>query len=157
MSHWQLVYHAVWSTKERKPLITPDMEQIIYGFMRAKACELGGVVFAINGVADHVHMVVAIPPSISVADFIGQVKGVTSAKYNSRLGEGMSRLQWQGEYGVFSFDAKRLPGIVAYVENQKEHHAKSTLIQPLERWEDGGVRTVSKEAAPQLAKGRSSL
>ena len=75
MPYWQLFYHLVWSTKNRQPFLTPSVEPIIFGFLRSKAIALGGVVFAINGMFDHVHMLVSIPPRIAVADFVGQVKG----------------------------------------------------------------------------------
>ena len=100
MSYWQLFYHVVWATKGRAPLVTSEIESTVYDFIRGKANDLGGIVFAINGMPDHVHLVAAVPPRIALSDFIGQVKGVTSAKYNKRLGIGMPRLEWQAEYGV---------------------------------------------------------
>ncbi|MBX3011215.1 MAG: IS200/IS605 family transposase [Caldilineaceae bacterium] len=82
MPYCQLSYHLVWSTKQREPRITPEIEPVIYNLLHTKAVGLEGIVFALNGSADHVHMVVAIPPKIAVATCIGQIKGVTSAKFN---------------------------------------------------------------------------
>jgi REP element-mobilizing transposase RayT len=48
MPYWQLFYHIVWSTKDREPLLTPDVEPIIHGFLRSKAIGLEAVVFALN-------------------------------------------------------------------------------------------------------------
>ena len=135
MPYWQLFYHLIWATKLREPLMTPAVAPEIYGFLRSKAIGLGATVFAINGVADHVHMVVAIPPRLAVATFIGQVKGVASAKVN-KAGLTETPFYWQEEYGVFSFDAKRLPNVIAYVEHQQQHHAEQTAIRVLERTED---------------------
>ncbi len=73
MPYWQLFYHIVWATKNREPLLTPDVESIIHGYLRAKAIGLGAVVFALNGVLDHVHLAAAIPPAVAVARFIGQI------------------------------------------------------------------------------------
>lgn len=72
MPHYQLFYHIVRATKHREPLITTDIEAFIYGQIRSKASDLGGIVYAINGVADHVHFVATIPPKIAVAKFVGQ-------------------------------------------------------------------------------------
>ena len=83
MPYWQLFYHIVWSTKDRLPLLTPEIELVIYGFLRSKAIGLGATLFALNGVADHVHMVAAVPPKIAVAKFIGQVNAVASTKFKS--------------------------------------------------------------------------
>ncbi len=77
MPYYRLFYHIVWATKNRESLITPEIEPIIYNFLRGKAIGLGGTVFAINGMEEHTHMVASIPPKIAVATFIGQVKGVT--------------------------------------------------------------------------------
>ncbi len=139
MPYWQLFYHIVWSTKNREPLLTPEIEPMVYGYIKSKAIGLEGVLFALNGVADHLHLVVSIPPKIAVSTFIGQVKGVTSTKFN-KSGIRDQSLFWQEEYGVFSFDRKRLANIVAYVEHQKEHHAQGELIPVLERTDDAGVR-----------------
>src|SRR5215207_7767268 len=102
MSYWRLFYHLVWSTKNREPLLTATLEPLGHEFIRIKAIELNGLVFALNGTENHVHMVVSIPPSVSVMDFIGQVKGASSYKIN-RTGYNQLGFAWQGEYGVFSF------------------------------------------------------
>jgi REP-associated tyrosine transposase len=135
MPYWQLFYHLVWATKNRELLLTPDVEPIVHEFLRDKAIGLGATVFALNGMADHVHLVVAVPPKIAVATFVGQVKGVASAKLN-KLDPIPSRFFWQDEYGAFSLDRKRLPSHIAYVELQKERHAQGTVIPALERTGD---------------------
>lgn len=145
MPYWQLFYHIVWSTKNREPLLTPSIEPIIHGFLRSKAIGLGATVFALNGVEDHVHLVVAIPPKIAVAKFIGQVKAVASTKFN-KAGLSDRPFFWQAEYGAFSFDGKRLPNYIAYVERQKEHHTKGTTIPILERMEGGTSSLILREA-----------
>ncbi len=151
MPYWQLFYHIVWSTKDRLPLLTPDVEAIIHDLLRGKAVGLGATVFALNGVFDHVHLVVAIPPRIAVAKFIGQIKAVASTKFNkSRVSE--VSFFWQEEYGVFSFDGKRLPNYIAYVERQKVHHAQGTIIPILERTDDMAVRFAHETATPYLVE-----
>jgi putative transposase len=144
--YWQLFYHLVWSTKNRQPFLTPSVEPIIFGFLRSKAIALGGVVLAINGMFDHVHMIVSIPPRIAVAEFVGQVKGVASARFN-KGGFAEERFEWQADYRAFSFDGKRLPYLIAYVEKQKEHHAQGSTIAVLERTIDGSVRQ-TRESIP---------
>jgi putative transposase len=146
MPYWQLFYHVIWSTKNREPLLTPDVEPVIYGLVRSKAIGLEAVVFALNGAVDHVHLVAAIPPKIAVAKFIGQVKAVASTKFN-KSGMGGASFFWQEEYGVFSFDGKRLPNYIAYVERQKEHHAQHTTIPILERADDAAVAILREPPA----------
>ncbi len=132
MPYWKLYYHLVWATHEREYWLTPKVEPVVHGFIRSKAVGLGGTVYAVNGIEDHVHVVVAIPPRISVARFTGQLKGVSSSRLN-KSGLLDHTFAWQGEYGAVSFDAKRLPNYIAYVEAQKEHHGRGTTIPALER------------------------
>jgi putative transposase len=146
MPYWQLFYHIVWSTKNREPLLTPDIEPVIHGFLRSKAIGLEAVVFALNGTVDHVHMVAAIPPRIAIARFIGQIKAVASTRFNK---SGRAEVFfWQEEYGVFSFDGKRLPNYIAYVERQKEHHTQHTTIPILERAEGEAVGLLRESVTP---------
>ncbi len=145
MPYWRLFYHLVWTTKNRQPLLTPDLEPMVYGLLRSKAAGLEAIVLALNGVADHVHMVVSVPPKVSLATFIGQVKGVASARVN-QSGQCAVPFYWQEEYGAFSFDGKRLPNYVAYVNNQKQHHRAGTTIPVLERVEEGAPPIVIREA-----------
>ena len=138
MSYCQLFYHVVWATKNREPLITPEIEKVIHGHIRAKALGLGATVFALNGMPDHVHLVASIPPTIAVSKFIGQIKAVCSVKIN-QSGNLETRFGWQDRYGAFTFDKKRLPHIVEYVEHQKEHHRDNAVIPILERVTDSGT------------------
>ena len=105
----------------------------MHNLLRTKAIGLGATVFALNGMAEHVHLVASIPPAIAVAKFIGQVKGTASTRFN-KGGHGAT-IYWQNEYGAFTFDAKRLPNYIAYVERQKEHHAQNNLFVVLEKTE----------------------
>jgi REP element-mobilizing transposase RayT len=144
MSYWQLFYHVVWSTHQRRPLLTAEIEPLIYRYIRFKAGDLGGMVHALNGTQDHTHLVVTIPPKIAVAKFVGQVKGVASARFNKEH-PGASAFAWQSGYGALTFDAKRLPYVIAYVERQKEHHAAQATIPVLERaTDDEVIRTVGE-------------
>ncbi len=145
MPYHQLFYHMVWSTKNRLPLLTAESEAIIHNFLRTKAIGLGATVFAVGGIEDHVHVVASIPPKIAVAKFIGQIKAVASTIFN-KSGCSNTPFFWQKEYGVFSFDAKRLPNYIAYVERQKEHHAQGTTIPILERTTNGGVKLIREES-----------
>ena len=134
MSYHQLFYHLVWATKHRAPLITPDFEPALHSWIRAKAIDLGAMIFALNGMADHVHLVASIPPTLAVSKFVGQVKGASSARVN-RSGSLSTTFAWQDRYGAFTFDKKRLSRVVAYVERQKEHHGERSTIAALERVE----------------------
>jgi REP element-mobilizing transposase RayT len=146
MPYWRLFYHLVWATKNREPTLTAQVEPIIHGYLRQKAIGLGATVFALNGDVDHVHVVASIPPKIAVAKFVGQIKAVASTKFN-KSGVQERPFFWQSEYAAFSFDGKRLPNYIAYVERQKEHHAQSTTIPILERVSGDGVVRIGETQA----------
>jgi len=150
MPYWRLFYHLVWATKNRLPLISPELEPVIYDLLRVKAVGLDATVFAINGIADHVHCVVAIPPALAIAKFVGQIKGVASTRVNTQLAISGRNFAWQESYGAFSFDGKRLPYIVDYVQNQKQHHAGQGLIPVLERTDDSAVQLLREEPSIYL-------
>ncbi len=143
MPYWQLYYHLIWATKNRQPMLLPQFEDAIYGYLRDKAISLGAIVYAIGGIEDHIHMVVSIPPKIAVAKFIGQMKAVASIKFN-RSDISDTPFFWQEEYSAFSFDKKRLPNYVAYVKNQKQHHVNQTTISILERLDDSKVQLMDE-------------
>jgi putative transposase len=132
MSYYRLFYHFVWATKDRLPLITNANREPIYATIRAKTTELHGIVHALNGMDDHVHLVVTIPPSTTLSTFIGQVKGSSSHLANQISSAAFA---WQGEYGVMSVSESHLPRVVRYVVMQQQHHTADTLDERLERCE----------------------
>ncbi|HEY75204.1 MAG TPA: IS200/IS605 family transposase, partial [Thermoflexia bacterium] len=120
MAYWRLFYHFVWTTKDRRPLITPRIQQPLYRAIGSKAVDLGGIVHAIGGTEDHVHLVVSVPPKMSLSTFIGQVKGSSSHFINHEIRPEFS-FAWQSEYGVLSFGERSLGRVVQYVHLQMQH------------------------------------
>ena len=135
MPYWKCFYHVVWATKYREPSILPAYEQVIFHAIRQQAEESGCTVLAVNGVADHVHVALEIPPGLAVATCIGRLKGAASRAVNTSF-ERETRFHWQTGYGVVSFGESALPKIIAYVNGQKEHHARQQLNDYLERAAD---------------------
>lgn len=136
MPFWRCYYHIVWATKNRESLITPEIEMVIFHVAQTKTTELECRLFAINGVADHVHVAVNIPPKLAVSDWVRQVKGATSHEINARYAGAERHFAWQSGYGALTFGAKALDYVVSYVEKQKEHHAQKQVEGYLERIEE---------------------
>lgn len=135
MPYWKLFYHVVWSTKYRLPLIDPAWEEDLYGYMWGKATALECIPHAINGTADHTHVVISIPPKLAIATVIGQLKGASSHCTNQILVADRS-FAWQTEYSVFSFSERSLVPVVEYVNNQKRHHAEQSINMKMESCEE---------------------
>jgi putative transposase len=108
MPYWRTFYHKVWTTKHRAPLITPDLETVIFPSIAHRTRELGAVVYALNGVADHVHLVTAIPPRLAVAPFIGELKGRSSFIVGTKLNVVFA---WQAGYGCIRSARNICPGL----------------------------------------------
>jgi putative transposase len=134
MALWRLYYHLIWATKERQPLIKLELEAPLYNYIIGKADAKSCIVHAIGGIEDHLHLVVSIPPHISIADFVKNIKGSSAYYINNNLVSPQSnKFAWQEGYGVFSLGSKQLEQAIIYVQNQKTHHLQKTAIASLER------------------------
>jgi putative transposase len=131
MPYWKCYYHVVWATKYRQPIIIPAYEKVIVAAIEEKCKEQGVALLAANMVSDHVHIGVAIPPSMSVAKFVGSVKGAAARAINTSF-ERDTKFHWQGGYGVMSFGETALDKVKEYIANQKQRHANSDLNSYLE-------------------------
>ena len=141
--------HIVWHCKNSSPLLTPQIEPIAHRFLRKRIIETpGAFVHEIGGIETHVHIAVTVPPTLLISEFIGQLKGGTSHDVNQQIGR-EKVLEWQTGYGVVSFGTRRLDWVVDYIRNQREHHAKGTVHDRLERItqdDDGLVGLVAQAA-----------
>jgi putative transposase len=132
MPFHKLYYHFIWGTKNRLPIILPEFESELHRAIAAKSIDLEGFVYAIDGIEDHVHLAVSVPPKIALSRFIGEIKGNTSHFVNYVIKPDLE-FYWQEEYGVLSFGEKNLSAIVKYIHNQKHHHAGGTVQSQLEQ------------------------
>jgi putative transposase len=129
MSRWSLYYHFVWGTKGRESLINPERETLLQRGLRATCQKNEIIVHAIGMMADHLHLAASVPPELAIAKAAQLLKGSSTAFLNrSNDAAWAEKFAWQHEYGVFSFSERSLDDVVAYVLNQKEHHANNQLI-----------------------------
>ena len=129
MSYWRLYYHFVWATKERTPLITLEVEEVLFGYLIGKAHSIKSIVHAVDGTENHIHLVASVPPSVALSDFVARLKGSSSHHLNKIRKHAFF---WQGGYGVISFGEKQLEWVVKYVNDQKQHHTEYTALARLE-------------------------
>ena len=123
--------HLVWATWDRLPLITPGMEQPLYNAMAAKCEEMHCQPLAIGGMPDHVHVLVSIPTTISIAEVVKGIKGSTSHLMTHVVAPDVP-FKWQGLYGAFTVSKSGVERVMVYIRAQKAHHAEQTLIGDLE-------------------------
>jgi REP element-mobilizing transposase RayT len=116
-------------------LIEPQFEQTLYRVRGAKVTDLEGIVHAIGGVRDHVHLAASVPPKFALSTFIGQIKASAAHFVNHEIRPGYG-FYWQDEYGVVSFGERQLGWVVRYVHDQALHHAQGSAIGRLECMSD---------------------
>jgi putative transposase len=129
MSWWQLYYHVVWATRGREPLIVQSIEPLVHRQLRLIAQHQHVTVHAVGGTDDHIHMAITIPPTLAVATAMKHIKGVSSHDMSLEIG---GTFGWQADYGINTFSERHLPRVVAYIENQRRHHADQTLWPAIE-------------------------
>ena len=115
-----LTVHLVFSTKDRLPLMTTPVRDQLFPYMGGVVRGLAGTIISVGGMPDHVHLVVRLPTSLSVADVVRTVKTNTSKWMNGRV-TGI-KFGWQRGYGAFSVSQSALPAVIDYVRNQERHH-----------------------------------
>ncbi len=123
--------HLVWATWDREPLITPDIERPLHRVIASEVQKMGCTLLAINSVPDHVHLLVRMPSTITIAQLVKQLKGVSSHFVNAHLNPKYP-FKWQGFYGAFSVSRWDVDRIMGYIRRQKEHHQVGTLYSELE-------------------------
>lgn len=122
--------HVVFATKERCPLITQEFRPELHAYMAGIVRNLDCHLYALDGVADHCHLIIDLHPSLALADFANQLKS-NATKWARRDG-GQRDFYWQRGYGAFSMNQESLERAIQYVRNQEKHHAQTTFRDELE-------------------------
>jgi putative transposase len=105
--------------------------------MNEEVKKRGGWLILHNAMPDHTHMLVRLPPTVRISDFLGEVKGAAAYRVNHDL-RPKFKLRWQEGYGILSLRRAELPKVSRYIDQQEEHHRKGTLSALLERMEIEG-------------------
>ena len=122
-SFHQNIAHIIFSTKNRLPLITADIESGLHAYLGGIIRELKGTALCINGTADHVHIPGKTPKMTSDSDFMRTLKA-NSTGWVKRKEPSMRTFAWQEGYGWFSVSASNVAAVKNYIAGQKEHHRK---------------------------------
>ena len=119
-----LLVHIVFSTKNRTPWISPDLRKELYPYLGAIVRNAGGVPIQIGGIDDHVHALIVLPRTMSVAQMVEKVKTASSKWMKTK---GVPKFAWQGGYGAFSIGRSERDAVVAYIRGQEAHHKKRSF------------------------------
>jgi putative transposase len=121
-THQQLLYHIVFSTKNRQRSLTDGFRDEVFAYMTGIAKNQGGFAIRVGGFYDHVHLLVRIPAKLSVSDFVGTLKS-NSSKHINDTSELLRKFGWQDGFGAFTVSVSQKNRVVEYIANQIAHHA----------------------------------
>jgi putative transposase len=114
--------HLVFSTKERRRLITEESRPRLWAYLAGVCKKQRIFVHEIGGMEDHIHMLIEIPLVLAFSDAIQEIK-TSSSRWMGRS------FAWQRGFGVFGVSASNLRAVVRYIRNQEQHHRKMTYDQ----------------------------
>ena len=118
-TYTKLIYHIVFSTKERAPLITEEIRDRLYEYFGGVIRGERGSVLEIGGVADHVHILARFGAAVAVSEMVQRIKGSSSHWMNARP---ESWFAWQNGYGAFTVSESQVATLRRYIRHQEEHH-----------------------------------
>ncbi|MEP6705489.1 MAG: IS200/IS605 family transposase [Acidobacteriota bacterium] len=121
MSYTNLLYHIVFGTKRRQPFIHHDIKNRLHAYMGGTVRGLGGIALEINGIEDHVHLLVKLKPTIRFSDFLRDLKSNSSSWVKDN---GVPAFGWQRRYGAFTVSESQCDVVRRYIQNQEQHHKR---------------------------------
>lgn len=122
-TYTQIFLHIVFAVKDRESLLRPDIQEELYTYLAGACKNRTHHPIAINGTADHVHMLIGFCPTESLASFVQSIK-IESSKWLKRE-KGIRNFAWQTGYAAFSYSKSLLPQVETYIAHQKEHHSRN--------------------------------
>jgi putative transposase len=122
----KLIYHVVFATKRRTPLIKGELQTRLYDYLGGIIRGRSGHLVEVGGVADHIHLLVHLSPKFAVSDVIRDIKGSSSAWVNlEKLSE--QHFEWQKGYSAFTVSFSGNDSVQNYIRKQEEHHQRRFL------------------------------
>ncbi len=118
--------HIIFSTKHREPLIYQPVQNELYSYIGGICKEMECYPIKIGGYIEHIHILCMLSKKIALMKLLEEVKS-HSSKWMKTKGTAMKNFYWQNGYGAFSVNPSEVDKVIAYIENQSEHHKKRTF------------------------------
>lgn len=122
--------HVVFSTKERRRIITPVLQAQLWPYLGGIARNNKMKALKIGGVEDHVHILMSLPATLDIAKAVQLLKG-SSSKWVHETFPDQQAFEWQAGYGAFSIGISGMADTLIYIENQAEHHKRISFQEEL--------------------------
>ena len=127
-TYTKLMYHIVFSTRERMPLITEEIRNRLYPYLGGVIRGEKGSLMEVGGVADHVHILARLGAAVAVSEMVKRIKGSSSHWLSQETG---SWFAWQTGYGAFTVSESQVAVVRRYIRNQEEHHKRVSFKEEL--------------------------
>ena len=122
----QIYIQVVFAVKGRESLISKQWEEELYKYITGIISNKGQKLIAINGMSDHIHILIGMKPSCCLSDLVREIKKSSNAFINEKKFTNF-KFEWQKGYGAFSYSHSSLDNVIAYIQNQKEHHKNKSF------------------------------
>lgn len=132
-TYTKLLTHVVFSTKERLPLIEYEIKPRLFAYLGGITRELGGTALIVGGTNDHVHLLIALPPTLALSEVVKKVKANSSRWMHA---QNYPNFEWQRGFGAFSVSAANIEGVKNYIANQEQHHARFSFREEFVKFLD---------------------
>ncbi len=121
-THTNLIYHIIFGTKERRPLIDNDIREHLLKYITGIIANYGGKTIAINCTADHVHILVSLGADKALSEIVRAIKANSSKFIHEKFPSHL--FQWQSGYAAFTVSHSQADSIIKYIGGQAEHHRR---------------------------------
>lgn len=132
----KLYVHLVFGVKYRECLLDKSWRTDLYKYITGIIQKQNHLLIVVNGVEDHIHILIAMRPHQSLSDLVRDVKACSSKWINDK-GVLPNSFHWQSLFGAFSYSPKDVPNVVRYIKNQEAHHSKDKFTDEYKRLLDG--------------------
>jgi len=124
--------HVVFSTKDRRPMITPEVEPELYAYLAGTAKNLDSSCLAAGGTSNHVHLLISQSKNIALSQLMEEIKK-SSSKWIKTKAPSLRSFGWQDGYGAFTIGRSQVEALERYIAAQKERHKKQSFEEELVR------------------------
>lgn len=121
-----LHYHLIFSTKNRTPWLTPELESRVWEYIGGVARHHKMIALQVGGFDDHIHALIGAPATVAPSQIAQYLKG-DSSKWIHETFPDLRDFGWQEGYGAFTVSKSNINAVIGYIQKQREHHQKQSF------------------------------
>lgn len=131
-SYRQVLYHIIFRTKDSLKTLNLENSEELYKYIWGIVKGKNGMLYRINGVEDHIHILSDLHPSIALSDYLRDIKTASSI-WLKESGKFPNFNGWADGYAAFTYAYRDNEIIINYIKNQREHHKTTTFAEELRK------------------------